>query len=136
MKKSFIFIIKYMPIIQLVGIFVVNIIYYFKLNNKISYINNYLFGNSIIVLVFLYIASKIFGFCEWHRIAIVGNFINITISTYDQIFTIPISNLEILVLYSTISIVFLFIALYYKFKCNRYEESVKSISERIKSCCR
>ena len=125
-----------MPIIQLVGIFIVNTIYYFNLNKMLLYCSNYLLGNSVLTTSFLYIASKIFGFCKWHRIAIIGNFINITISVIDKIFTIPISNLEILVLYSTISIVFLFIALYYKFKCNRYEESVKSISERIKSCCR
>ena len=136
MKRAFVFIIKFMPIIQLVGIFIVNIIYYFRLNKILVHINNYLFGNSIIVIIFLYIASKLFGFCKWHRIILLGNFINISINAYDKIFHIPISNLELLVIYSSISILFLFIALYYKFKCKNHETSIETVSERIAQCCR
>ncbi len=136
MKRAFVFIIKFMPIIQLMGVFVGNIIFYFNANQNIIYIVNYLLGNSILTTIFLFIASKIFGFCKWHRICIYGNIINITISTYDKIFHIPVSNLEMLVIYSTISILFLFIALYYKFKCKSHETSIETISERIAQCCR
>ena len=124
-----------MPIIQLVGIFVVNIIYYFKLYKWLVFINNYLLGNSLIVIIFLLLASYIFGFCKWHRIIIYANLINISIELYDKTFNIPISNLELLVIYSTISILFLFIALYYKFKCKNYETSIENISQRITQCC-
>ena len=135
MKKLFIFIMKYMPIIQLVGIFVVNIAYYFNSNKSIYYICTYLLGNSLIVTLFLLIVSYIFGFCKWHRIIIYANLINMSIELIDRIFNIPISNLEILILYCTISILFLFIALYYKFKCKHDETSIKIISERIAQCC-
>ena len=124
-----------MPIIQLVGIFIVNIIYYFKLYKWLVFINNYLLGNSLIVIIFLLLASYIFGFCKWHRIIIYANLINISIELYDKTFNIPISNLELLVIYSTISILFLFIALYYKFKCKNYETSIENISQRITQCC-
>lgn len=135
MKKLFILFVKYMPISQLMGIFVVNILYSLNILPILYHIFNYLFGNSIIIILLLFIANKLFGFCKWHRICIYGNFVNITITTYDKIFTIPISNLEILVLYSTISIVFLFIALYYKFKLKKDEITIESINKRIESCC-
>lgn len=124
-----------MPVIQLMGMFVTNIIYYFKINKCIILLNNYLLGDSLIVTIFLLLSSYIFGFCKWHRIIIYANLMNISIELYDKIFHIPISNLEILVLYSTISIVFLFIALYYKFKFKHDESSVENISKRIASCC-
>lgn len=92
-------------------------------------------GNSLIVTIFLILASYIFGFCKWHRIIIYANLINISIELYDKTFNIPISNLELLVIYSTISILFLFIALYYKFKCKNYETSIENISQRITQCC-
>lgn len=136
MKRAFVFIIKFMPIIQLVGIFILNIVYYINKCDFIYHLFNYLLGNSILTITFLFIASKIFGLCKWHRICIYGNVINITISAYDKIFHIPVSNLEMLVIYSTISILFLFIALYYKFKCKNHETSIETISERIAQCCR
>ena len=125
-----------MPISQLMGIFIANLIYYFNISKALFHLNNYIFGNSISVSLFLLIANRLFGFCKWHRICIYGNIINITITTYDKIFHIPVSNLELLVIYSSISILFLFIALYYKFKCKNYETSIETISERIAQCCR
>lgn len=127
---------KYMPISQLMGIFVANTLFCFNICNWLAYIIRFLLGNSLIVTIFLLLASYLFGFCKWHRIIIYSNLINISIELIDKIFHIPISNLEILVLYSTISILFIFVALYYKFKCKNHETSIENISQRIERCCR
>lgn len=64
MKKLFILFVKYMPISQLMGIFVVNILYSLNILPIMYHIFNYLFGNSIIILLLLFIANKLFGFCK------------------------------------------------------------------------
>ena len=136
MKRSFIFLIKFMPVIQMAGMLFANTLYYFNNTNLVVYSLNYLLGNSFIVSVVLFICSYLFGFCKWHRLIITANFINITITTIDGIFTIPISFLELIILYYSISILFIIIALIYKFKCKKYETSIEDISQRITQCCR
>lgn len=135
MKNIFIFLIKFMPVIQMMGMLFSNTLYYFNINNSIIYLINYLVGNSIITTFVLFICSYLFGFCNWHRIILIANTINITITTIDGIYNIPVPFLELLILYYSISILFLFIALYYKFKCKHNETSIKIISERIAQCC-
>lgn len=134
MKKIFIFIVKFMPIMQMVGIFIVNILFYINNCQILVNIFRYLLGNSLLVSILLIIMSYLFGFCKWHRTIIIGNLINITIEVIDKTIGIPISNLEILVLYNIISILFLFISLYLKFNCNE-EGCYQNISERIAKCC-
>lgn len=135
MKKLFVIFIKYMPIIQMMGILFTNIIFWFKLSNRYTYILNYVLGNSLLVSILLIIMSYLFGFCKWHRVIIIGNLINITIEVIDKTIGIPISNLEILVLYNIISILFLFISLYLKFSCKNEERCYQNIGERITECC-
>lgn len=135
MKKIFIFIVKFMPIMQMVGIFIVNILFYINNCKILVNIFRYLLGNSLLVSILLIIMSYLFGFCKWHRVIIIGNLINITIEVIDKTIGIPISNLEILVLYNIISILFLFISLYLKFNCKNEEGCYQNISERIAKCC-
>lgn len=136
MKQSFIFLIKFMPVIQMAGIFIANILFYFNVCKILVFILSFLLGNSLIISLILLIANRLFGFCKWHRIIIVSNCINILIDFIDKTIHIPISNLELLMLYSFTSIFFLIIALIYKFKCKKYETSIEDISQRITQCCR
>ena len=135
MKKIFIFIVKFMPIMQMVGIFIVNILFYISNCKILVNIFRYLLGNSLLVSILLIIMSYLFGFCKWYRAIIIGNLINITIEVIDKTIGIPISNLEILVLYNIISILFLFISLYFKFNCKNEERCYQNIGERITECC-
>ena len=115
LKDIFVLLIKYMPIIQMVGMLFNNLIYYFQLCNELSYISDFILGNSLITTFLLFVCSYIFGFCNWHRLLITSNFINIAIASIDSVYRIPISNLELLILYFIIYLIFLFIIIYKRF---------------------
>ena len=58
----------------------INNLLYFNDIYCLSYILDYLIGNSIITTFLLIVCSYIFNFCTWHRLIIIANFINITIA--------------------------------------------------------
>lgn len=127
MKKSLLLLIKYIPIIQMVGVLLNNTLFYYDILVEFVRLNNYMIGNSVITTILLYVCSYVFKFCNWYRLIVISNFINITIAAVDLIFHIPISNLELLVLYYTIYIIFLIIILVLRFKnkCISYNRNVK-----------
>lgn len=118
LKKLFLFMIKYIPIMQMVGMLINNTLYYFDINTNTYYITNFITGNSIVTTILLYICSYLFHYCNWYRLIITSNMINMFIGIIDVLFTIPISNFQLLVLYYTISVLFIFIIIIKKFKCN------------------
>ena len=87
-------------------------------NSILSYFNldvcvlSYVGGISVIPLIFLYLASYMFRFCEYHRM-----FLHYIVSTWvinitDYYVGIPISDLEYLCLQMIIAGISLFIILY------------------------
>ena len=117
MKKLFIFLVKYLPVIQMAGILFNNTMYYFDLFLEHSRFIDFIIGNSYITSILFYICSYMFGFCKWHKLVITANFINLNIGLVDVLIHIPISNLELLLSYYIIDIIFLFIILINKIKC-------------------
>ena len=115
LKDVFVLLIKYMPIIQMVGMLFNNLLYYFQICNQFCYIIDFVIGNSLITTFLLFVCSYIFGFCNWHRLLITSNFVNIAIASIDSVYRIPISNLELLILYFIIYLIFLFIIVYKRF---------------------
>lgn len=99
-----------MPVIQMAGMLLNNILYYFDIYNKLSYTFDFIIGNSIITTILLYLCSNVFQFCIWHRIIIIGNFINLIIANIDSIFHIPISDIQLLITYHIIATIFVIIA--------------------------
>lgn len=59
--------IKYIPIIQLIGMLINNSLYTYDINIEFDYIGDFLLGNSIVNISMLYVCSFTFGFCNWHR---------------------------------------------------------------------
>lgn len=123
LKKLFLFMIKYIPIMQMVGMLINNTLYYFDINTNTYYITNFITGNSIVTTILLYICSYLFKFCNWYRLIITANMINMFIGIIDVLFTIPITDFQLLVLYYTISVLFIFIIIIKKFKCNERKSS-------------
>lgn len=107
--KLLILLIKYIPIIQTIGILLNNILYFNDIY-YITYILDFTLGNSIITTFLLIVCSYIFKFCIWHRLIIIGNLINIFIACIDSIYKLPITDLTLLLLYHFISIIFIIIA--------------------------
>ena len=80
-----------------------NTLYYFVGNYTTAYIIDFIAGNSLIYTILLLMISFRFNYCEWHRLIIVGNFINITIASYDASFTIPFIDMQLLLTYYIIN---------------------------------
>lgn len=115
LKDIFVLLIKYIPIIQMVGMLFNNILFYFDIYRPICYCMDFTIGNSIITTFLLYVCSYMFGFCNWHRLIITSNLTNLFIAFIDVIFIIPIEDHHLLILYFLIYSIFLFIIIYKRF---------------------
>lgn len=87
-------------------------------NSILSYLDievvilNYIGGVSILPLIFLYLSSYVFKFCEYHRMFLHYLLITDIINVYDYHIGFPLDNLEYLCLHMIISGISLFIILY------------------------
>lgn len=102
-KKLFLLLIKYIPIIQMVGMLLNNTLYYFDINTTISITFDFIMGNSFVNTFLIIVCSYMFNFCKWHRIIIIANFINLLIAMFDAIIGISINNACLLSLYYIIA---------------------------------
>lgn len=117
LKKLFIFLIKYIPVIQMAGILLNNILYCFESCDNISSQIDIIFGNSYTTILLFYICSYIFKFCMWHKLIISANLCSLILVNVDMLFKINFQNLTLILLILTIDIIFLFIIIINKFKC-------------------
>lgn len=107
--KIFLYLIKVIPMIIAV---------LFILNSVLSYFNvdviifSYIGGISVLSLLFFYLTSYVFNFCNYHRMFL--HYISITwiINIIDCYIGIPLNNLNYLCLQMIIAGIFLFIILY------------------------
>ena len=73
-------------------------------------------GISLLPLIFLYVSSYAFHFCEYHRVFLHYIVVNDIICWVDYSYGLPITNWELLIIQIIIAGVSLFIALYLKVK--------------------
>ena len=94
-------------------------------NSILSYFNldvcvlSYIGGISVIPLVFLYLASYMFRFCEYHRMFLHYIVVTWAINIYDYYYILPLSNLNYLCLQMIIAGISLFIILYLYVKSHK-----------------
>ena len=92
------------------------------LNSILSYFNidlvilSYIGGVSLIIILFIYVASYTFKFCEYHRIFLHYIVVTWIINIIDLYIGIPISDLEYLCLQMIVAGISLFIILYFYLK--------------------
>lgn len=110
MKKIFMILMKYIPVIQMAGMLINNTLYYFDICRPLCYTLDFILGNSLITTILLLAISYVFKFCEWHRIIIISNITNITIANIDAVIGINITDLELIIMYYVISCIFIIIA--------------------------
>ena len=95
------------------------------LNTTLSYfgidapILSYIGGVSLFPLVFLYLSSYAFRFCEYHRMFLHYVAANWILNIYDYYIGIPVSEKELFMLYAILTCIFLFLILYYHQKCKK-----------------
>ena len=101
------------------------------LNTLLSYwdidwpVLSYLGGISLFPLIFLYLASYAFKFCEYHRVFLHYVTVNWILNIWDYYWGIPISNKGLFMLYMVITGLFMFLALYF------HQKEVKSRKETL-----
>lgn len=111
--------VKFIPVIQMAGMLVNNTMYHFNINVDYDYIIDFLFRNSFANTIVLYVISITFGFCKWHRVIILANFINIVIANVDRIYNIPISDIQLLCSYYIVAAIAIITITYYHVKDNK-----------------
>ena len=86
-----------------------------------SQIFTYIGGISFLPVVFIYLASYAFQFCEYHRMFLHYTVLTTAINSIDYYIGIPISNWSFFVLHLTLIGLLLFLVLYFykKQKCCR-----------------
>ena len=71
-RKLTLLLIKYIPVIQMTGIFINRLLNYFT-SLEIVDILDFIFGSTILATILLISCSKTFKFCVYHRVIIVCN---------------------------------------------------------------
>ena len=70
----------------------------------------------VLCLSFIYLASYVLHFCEYHRICLHYVVIIYLLKCYDYYIGIPINDFNIFVVYSVITFIAIIIAIYFKLK--------------------
>lgn len=87
-------------------------------NSILSYLDievvilNYIGGVSILPLIFLYLSSYVFKFCEYHRMFLHYLLITDIVNVYDYHVGFPLDDLEYLCLHMIVTAISLFMVLY------------------------
>lgn len=135
LKKLFILMLKYLPVIEMAGILINNTCYYINIY-LISNILDTCLGDSLIHNIFIFIGSLLFGFCLWHRLLIISNSINLIIALIDKEYHINISDLNLLILYYSISSIFILLATYVHIKNKKHDKyKTKNIETTVAGIC-
>ena len=107
MKKFFLLFVKYMPAVQMAGMLFNNTLCFNDVNPTICYIIDFLIGNSVLFVAFMFICSYLFKFCIDCRLILAANFINITIAAIDSYHRLPISDRHLLGIYYVVAAIFI-----------------------------
>lgn len=110
MKKILLLLIKFIPVIQMAGMLLNNTLCYFCTDLDTIYLLDYIIGNSIVTTILLFVCSYIFNYCDWHRLIISANFVNISLANIDAIYHINITDLQLLCIYYIVSIMTIIMA--------------------------
>lgn len=107
--KIQLYLIKVIPMVMAFISLVNTVFSYYDIDLPIL---SYIGGYSILTIVFLYLASYVFKFCEYHRMFIHYIVVNWALNIYDAYIGIPLNDRELLITYLTVTGIFLFIILY------------------------
>lgn len=120
--KLELYLLKIIPMLLALIAFLNTVLSYFDIDLVIwSYIGSV----SLLPLIFLYMSSYVFRFCEYHRMFLHYVVITNALNVYDYYVGIPISDRELIVLHMIITGISLFIILYLYVKSTK-RSSTKS----------
>ena len=107
--KIFLILLKTIPMIWSLFIFINTILRLFKID---FYFMNILCGISILPILFLYLASYVFQFCSYHRMFLHYISIVFIIRVLEFYFIIPTNSILVFIILMIITFIFMIITLY------------------------
>lgn len=119
--KIELYVLKIIPMLLALCSFLNTTLFYFDINLTIL---TYLGGISFLTLGFLYISSYAFQFCGYHRIFLHYILIVNIISYIDMEFNIPLSDFNLLILYTTVAFISMVLILI-KFKNEKHNNEIR-----------
>lgn len=125
--KIELYLLKVIPMIMAALHLVSTTLFYFGIDLEVL---SYIGGVSFLTLGFLYLASYVFKFCEYHRMFLHYIVVANLISIYDTYIGIPVSDDILFMSNMTIAGIFLFLILYLKKHEQFLKESCNKIIER------
>lgn len=111
--KFYLLLVKIIPMIIAFCYFLNTVLNYFGVDTETLSIIG---GTSCFALIYLYASSYTFKFCEYHRMFLHYIVINDIITWIDYNYTIPVTNLEYLVVHVMLVFICMIIMLYLKQK--------------------
>lgn len=106
--KLELFVIKVIPAVIAFISFLNTVLYYFGIN---AVILTYIGGISFLTIGFLYLTSYVFQFCEYHRMSLHYIVVVNLISYIDMDYGIQVSDFDLLILYTSLYMIFTLTAL-------------------------
>lgn len=109
--KLFLLVIKVIPMLMAFIFFLNTFLSYFSIEIKAF---NYIANIGFLPIIVFYALSYLLHFCEYHRIFLHYIVIVNTLSVYDEYYRIPVDDFTMFKIYNIITIVSLFLILYFK----------------------
>lgn len=107
--KTQLCLLKVIPMVMAFIFWINTVLSYFDIDLEVF---SYIGSCSIITIVYLYISSYVFRFCEYHRMFLHYVCIIWLINIYDYYIGIPVDDISMLMIYQIITGICLFIILY------------------------
>lgn len=107
--KTQLCLLKVIPMVMTFIFWINTVLSYFDIDLEVF---SYIGSCSIITIVYLYISSYVFRFCEYHRMFLHYVCIIWLINIYDYYIGIPVDDISMLMIYQIITGICLFIILY------------------------
>lgn len=110
---------KFLPFVIALIYFINTLLSLFKIDLPIL---SYIVGISLLPIVFMYLSSYVFQFCEYHRLPLHYIVINIILCSIEYYVGIPMSVKGLMALHCCIFGICLFVILYLYLKSRRNEK--------------
>lgn len=107
--KVQLYLLKVIPMVMAFIFWINTVLSYFDIDLEVF---SYIGSCSIITIVYLYISSYVFRFCEYHRMFLHYVCIIWLINIYDYYIGIPVDDISMLMIYQIITGICLFTILY------------------------
>ena len=109
---------KFLPALIAVIYFINTLLSLFEIDLPIL---SYMVGMSLLPIIFMYLSSYVFQFCEYHRLPLHYIVVNIILCSIEYYIGIPVSIKGLIALHCCVFAICLFVILYLYLKSRRNE---------------